>query len=255
MKLSFAFLSFLLFASCSNNSSTGSNNNTNSGTAINGGAYVSLSDNLQILSHIKGNVTSYDDSGNVDRVDGYDRDFQGMFGSQQVYRGLIGRPVSWLNSNSQEQGTTALVGSTADTGEVYGFNIFYQNSSQMAIILPQNLIVGQTWEPCAAVEPIQCLLTLKQRMNTYTNTGGTTYSDVLQVYATYLDSSGGGSAGDYRVVKTVGAANLYFARGLGIVEGDIINYEELDSSNFTNFGGGIFVADHKTATATIWRKN
>ena len=256
MKLSIFLFVIMALAGCSNNSSTGSNNNnTNTGSAIDGGAYVSLSDNLQILNHAKGSVTSYDDSGNVVSVDEYDRDFQGVFGTQDVNRGLIGRNVSanWLNPNSQAQNTIAFVGSTGDTGEVYGFNSFYKGVSQMAILLPQNLTVGQTWEPCVGEEPIQCLLTLKQRLSSFTNAGGVTYSDVLQVYATYFDSSNYNYYGYSEGHKQSGTGTLYFARGVGLVQGDVISYERLNYGSYYPGFWGEFV--HETLTGSIWRKN
>jgi hypothetical protein len=113
------------------------------------------------------------------------------------------------------------------------------------------MTIGQTWEGCLAAEPIQCLLTLKQRMDHYTNSGGTTYSDVLQVYVTFFYSAGD-TIRDYYGKKTTGTANLYFARGIGLVEGNLINYEHL---NFNGYNGKLWSFVHEIATGTVWRKN
>ena len=66
------------------------------------------------------------------------------------------------------------------------------------------------------------------------------YSDLLEVTATYLDSS------SYHYI--FGNVNFYFANGIGLVEADVIQYEHI-----VNVLGAQYL--HETGSGSVYRKN
>ncbi|HET6401239.1 MAG TPA: hypothetical protein VFH95_07545 [Candidatus Kapabacteria bacterium] len=246
MKLSFAFLAFLLFASCSNNTTPGSNNNNSNGSTIYGANYFPLTDNTALPGHISGTITHLDTNGNVTGTDEIDQDYNASIGFVETHDGQNVHPIY-----GSDGGSPVAYGGILDS-EVFAMN-HYINSGA-ATILPQSMRIGQSWTPYPQMR-MSCQARLVQRLSQFTNKGGTSYSDVLQVSVTYLDSlrdSEQTNFGPYIYEKKYSAnADLYFAKGIGLVEADVHNYEYYFIEEYYYFYG----FEHETATGTVWRRN
>ena len=257
MKLSFAFLAFLLFASCSNNTTPGTNNNTNTGSGQFGADYLPLTDNTVLTGHATGSVSYIDTNGNITRTDQVDRDFTSSIGFVETRSGQSVHPVYAFDAdgNSSNNGNPVAFAGTLDS-EVFALNEFSNPSA--ATILPRVLpAVGQSWTPAAAALPIQCQATLAQHLANYTDKGGTSYNDVIDVHATYFDTAGVLLFGTYQEYspKYTASADFYFANGVGLVEADVHSYESFQYFYDYNTGKLDELGNHKKASGTVWRKN
>jgi|GEM_PF-4458341 len=257
MKLTFAFIAFLLFASCTNNTTPGTNNNSNSSSSQFGADYLPITDNTVLKGHATGSVSYLDTNGNVTRTDEVDQDYTASIGFVETKNGQSVHPIYAFDADGgkSNNGNPIAFAGTLDS-EVFGLNKFANTAA--ATILPRVLpAVGQSWTPAAAALPILCTATLTQHLANYTNKGGTSYNDVIDVHATYFDTAGTQLFGHYQPPSTkyTADADFYFANSVGLVEADVNSYEFLQSSYDYYNGNYNVTVQHKKATGTMWRKN
>ena len=250
MKRSLTLALFMALASCSSNSSPGSNNVSPSST-VTGADYLPASDNTTLTAHVNGAVTHVDINGRLTSRDEYDQDWKLGIGSIQTHKGQSVRPIFGFDAS----GNPTIGGNPVGYGgslnsEVFGMNRF---DPDKATILPKTITVGQSWTP-AFVLPIQCQAKAVQHFAQFTATDGTSYSDVIQVFVSYFDSSfqANTSFADTSIIKYAANADLYFANGVGLVEADVHNYEHLYAYIYY---GRVQVGKHEYASGNIWRKN
>ena len=244
----------MTLASCSNNSGTGStgSNNNGGGATMYGANYLPLADNTTLTGHVTGTMTYLDTSGNITRTDEVDQDWNAASGFIESHNARSVHPIYGFDAHGQKtnRGKPVGYGGSIDS-EVFAMNQF---NSDAATILPKIITIGQTWTPAASALPIQCKAKAVQHLAQFTAKDGTSYSDVLQVFVTYLDSSY--SSLDFGIYvntnKYSASTDLYFANGVGLVQADIHSYEYL-TYHFNNGNWGMF--EHKTGTGTVWRKN
>jgi len=247
MKLSFAFLAFLLFASCSNITTPGSSNNNSNGGQF-GADYLPLTDNTVWTGHVTGSAQYLDANGNVTQTDEVDQDYSAALGFVETRAGKSVYPLILSDKHGSQ---TVGYGGILDS-EVFGLNEFSNDAEDAATILPRVLTVGQTWTPAPEALPIQCQAKLVQRLAQFTTKGGTPYNEVIQVFATYLDSTSQFNQYDSTMTKYSANADLYFANGVGLVEADV---HSVDYIEFDIYGGTYYDFYHTISGGTVWRKD
>jgi hypothetical protein len=253
MRLSVTLIALMALASCSNNSGTGStgSNNNGGGSTLYGANYLPLVDNTTLTGHVIGTMTHLDTNGNITSTEEVDQDWNAAIGFIESHNGRSVRPIYGFdkNGNKVNYGRPVGYGGSLDS-EVFAMNHI---TTDAATILPKTISVGQTWTPAASALPIQCHAKLVQHLSQFTAKDGTSYSDVLQVFVSYLDSSFAIRQFNWsQANKYAASTDLYFANGVGLVEADIHSYEYL---NYDFYNGNWDMFEHKTGTGTVWRKN
>ncbi|HEX5317063.1 MAG TPA: hypothetical protein VFX22_10475 [Candidatus Kapabacteria bacterium] len=181
-----------------------------------------------------------DDQGDVSGSDETDADYKAALGLVVERNGRNVYPVFTFDSIGRKTNDGAAIGygGILDS-EVIGFNEF--DADNAATILPKVLSVGMSWTPAPEALPVQCRATLVQHLNQYSNKGGTTYNDVIQVHVTYLDSISSQSN------KFSANVDLYFANAVGLVEADVHSFDVLY--------GDPYDFKHSVGSGTVYRKN
>ena len=245
--LFFAIPLLVLNFGCSNNSGPGTNN---SNALASGSAYLPLPDNALWTAHITGTDSEFDASGSLSQTEQTDADYKASLGIAQQRGGRSVFPLFSFEQNGQitNDGNAVGYGFTADS-EVLGFN--ESDANDAATILPKTLSVGLTWTPAPEASPIQCQATLAQHLSSFTNKGGTSYNDVIQVHVTYFDSSSY-QYSDTSMAKYSANVDFYFANGTGLVEADVHHFEIL---KFDRYYGYYSEFQHSIGSGTVYRKN
>jgi hypothetical protein len=129
-------------------------------------------------------------------------------------------------------------------GGVFGLNSL---RSEAATVLPKNVSTNTDWIPEPLTLPRNDVeAKVEDYLAPYTNTNGETFTNVLKVHATYADSS---TDGTYHELCD---ARVYFAKGVGLVGIDNVNYDYL---KFSRYGGRYHFYDHHTYTGSAARKS
>jgi hypothetical protein len=249
MKLSIALIATLALASCKTTTSPGSNNNTpDTGTSVYGANYLPLVDNTMMSSHLTGTSYYFDRNGNVTETNQFDNDQRGDIGFVTTRNGLTVHPLFGFDgpgpNDFSNHGNPVGYGGFLN-GAFIALDQSTQDPNNIGTVLPKVLTVGQSWNGAPAGSNIQCQGKFVEHFSQFTTKGGTSFTDVIHIYATYLDSSGIPLINER---KYSGGADLYFANGIGIIEADM-NYMEHLNYNLSN--GNSF--EHFTLSGTGWR--
>lgn len=245
---------------CSNNSGPGANGNTTSNTGISTGAdYLPLVANALWTGHVTGSEEFLDQDGNVYRSDETDADYKTNLGALQTRNGRSMHSVFAFDKNGVIANDGAALGYEGlSNGEIIAWNRFNNGANDSALILPQTLSIGLTWNPAPEVPTVRCQATLVQHFSQYSNKGGISYNDVIQVHVSYIDSSSYYDTISYLdsssyttfydtiVNRSSVNGDLYFANGIGIVEADIPSYDSYERT---------YYKEHKIGSVTVYRKD
>jgi hypothetical protein len=227
---------------CSNNSGPGANGNNSIGTTTyDAGPYLAFSDNETFTGHLKGTINYLDTAGKVTETDQIDQHSSETIGALSNHDGVEGRAIYYFPSGFQR--LIGYIGYATDTSNVMGSRqVGYYGGYESEEIIPQNLTIGEEW---AIGGPTACDITLQDHLNQYTASDGKSYSDVLKFTTNYLDSGSYYYADVYK-----GHGILFFARGVGLVEADIPNYEHLQYG-WNYYSGTIEATYHQVASGTV----
>src|ERR1035441_8306404 len=189
MKLSIALIAILAFASCKSNTSTALNGNT-SGDQY-GADYFPLVDNTLFTGHVIGSSSKFDANGDTTETDQFDRDYQAALGFVTSHDGLTMYPLFAFDADGSKtnNGNPIGFGGLLDSA-VIALDRSTPDPQNAATILPRILTVGQSWTPAPLSSTTQCQGKLVERLIQFKTKGGTSYNDVIHVFASYLDSSG-----------------------------------------------------------------
>lgn len=127
----------------------------------------------------------------------------------------------------------------------WGVDWSYHHQSEE--LIPKNLSVGQEW---AVGGPTMCDITLQEHLNQFTAGDGQSYSDVLKFSANYLDSTVIIPNDYYYGEVYKGKATLFFAKGIGLVEADISDYEHIKF--WRDFSGNnLYIPYHEMSSGSV----
>ncbi len=246
MAVSGILISFLLVNfGCKKNSSTGNDNSQISG---NGSDYFPLTGNEIYAGRATYQFTTYDSTGKpVENQTAAGQEVKGYTGNAQIAAGLQVYPLYYYGKDTitSESAGIALAQSnqsliamevwTSWTGQL-------TTSGQFVTLLPADIAMGTQWVANPS-SPLREQVTLKitESKSTYTNSAGETYSNVIGVSASYSDSTTSSDsnswydyAGNYwsshsaEFTSLKSNGEVYFAKGVGIVDVKINQLESVD---------------------------
>jgi hypothetical protein len=254
-------LSLLLFyGGCDKNSSTGPGDIASS--VGSGSDYFPLTGNQTIIAKATGQSVAYDSLGNV---------VQSQAVSQQEIKGFIGTAIvvggrqSYPLYSFNKDGTTTTATKfylAQDNQSIVGFSAG-TSIAQFITALPAEIKVGTTWVANPTDLPRkQATLQVVDSKSSFTNSAGKTYSNVIKVNGVFSDStstttSDSTSSFNY-LEKTKANVDIYFAKGIGLVDVQINQYEIIYKyTGYYSFGVRYYFASYyRTATSgTIGRTN
>lgn len=216
------FITFLLLG-CSKDNNNPIDDTTN--TTLKGSDFMSLSSGNVIAAKVSGTSTEYDSSGNITGSTSINNeDFSGTIGATTTVRNITVNPL-YGNDN----GLTKLIGYLyISNNEVLGFD--KSSNSLASVLLPAELSVGKEWiaNPQSPTNQ-QVKLKLVEFLNSFTNSVGKTFQNVIKVDETYNYSY---TSTDYQESLKV-LSTIYFAKGKGIVEVSLNDYEEIYKYDYT----------------------
>ena len=218
----FLFIVLLVFSGCSKNESNPVNN---TGSSAHGSDYLPLTSGQTFSGSVSGSQTVYDSAGNITDFSQINNQiYTGTFGVSSVIRGMNATPVFGNDNNHSK-----LVGYLAsNNGEIIGID--KNASSDLALILPDELEVGKQWiaNPQDPANQ-QCKVTLVEFIGSFTNSAGKTYQNVINLAFTYKDSVTEYYYGGYYYYDTKSMqGNLYLAKGIGVVGAKTDGCEEVE---------------------------
>jgi hypothetical protein len=221
-------LSLLLFNwGCNKNTSTGPNDNASiSGS---GSDYFPLTGNQIIIGKATGQSVTYDSLGNV---------VESQSVSQQEEKGYIGAAVlvggmqSYPLYSYNKDGTTTIATKTfiaQNNQAIVGFS-GSSSIAQLVTALPAEINIGTTWIANPSDSPNkQVTLRITDSKSSYTNSTGIVYSNVIKVNGVLSDSTSNVSSGSgwsyYSLNKTKANVDIYYAKGVGLIDVQINQYE------------------------------
>lgn len=236
-----AILLVLFVSGCNKSSGTSTDSSQASGS---GADYFPLSGNQTLSGKVTYQVVAYDSTGQV----------TGSYAvTGQDMKGYIGAPVTSGNIQGYPLYGYAQDGKTLMPSEVTAVQqnqsvVFVAQPGQNITMLPKDLSVGTEWVANPFSPPDEQLtLKITEVKPSYVNSAGSTYSDVIVVSASFSDSlvtpndyryDGGSSYWysyhDTTFVEIVAGVELYFARGIGLVEATLSHYDVTDRSSWSD---------------------
>jgi hypothetical protein len=248
MKFSLILFAMIALASCSDNTSTGSN--TGGTSTYSGATYFPLTDNAVSIGHVTGVDTEFDINGTIVAANEIDRDCSASLGSIGARDGIIVHPVFAydVDGSKTNGGNPVGYGGLSDSAVVAFDGSSPYIPEVPATILPKQLTVGQTWAAFPLTSNCQCQGKLVEHLASFTSKGGTAYKDVIHVSTTIFDSIF--SIPNFSVYRYSLSGDIYFANGVGIVEADFRHYE---FGGYSIYNMATTYYRH-TGSGTVWRR-
>jgi hypothetical protein len=255
-------LSMLMFSWGCNKDSTTAPTDTAS-ISGSGSDYFPLTGNQTIIGKATGQTVIYDSLGNIVQSQAISQQqVKGYIGTATTVGGLQAYPLySYQSDGTTLSSTNSFIAQNSQAIVGFGSNA---SISQLVTALPAELKVGKTWT-ANPTDPLNKEVTLQIVANktTYTNSAGQTYSNVIDVNATMSDSTLTttnyyyGPGFNYSIVSIIKKkvnADIYFAKGIGFVDIQLNQYEEMEKDTY----GGLFSGSYysrKSTTGTLGRSN
>jgi hypothetical protein len=229
-KLTFELLIVcMVFLFCNSGCNKDSSNPASSSISTGKGSdYFPISSGKILSATISGTATVYDSLGNATNLTQIsNQTYNGSFGSSTIIRNMNSNPVFYYINNSSQ-----LVGYLSNSnGDLVGFD--QHSSNPIVTIIPSDISVGKEWIINPQSSPSQQVkVKIIESLNTYKNSVGITYQNVINLYITYKDSAGSTYYYDQNnyykyYTKNVSDGNIYFAKGIGFVGAKLNNYDEI----------------------------
>jgi hypothetical protein len=245
------------YLGCNKDSSpTSDGSTTPSGS---GSDYFPLTGNQTIIGKATGQSVTYDSLGNVVESQAVSQqEVKGYIGTAILVGGMQAYPLYGFNKDGTT--TTATKSFLAQNNQaIVGFS-GGTSIAQLATALPAEIKIGTTWIANPYDSPRkQVTLQITDSKSSYTNSAGKVYSDVIKVNCVVSDStsdisSGSGWYYNYST-KTKVNVDIYFAKGVGLVDVQINQYETTYKYLY-NWSGYYYSFYGRNATSgTIGRTN
>ncbi|MGE5681710.1 MAG: hypothetical protein ACM34K_12605 [Bacillota bacterium] len=191
-------------------------NNPQDKVTVKGENYFPLSAGMTIKAKVTGTMSAYDSTGKLVYSEGFnDQVFSALIGNQTQFEQKNVFPLLGYDNKKQEY---VLAGYFFNNGgEIIGLNQLLSDPD--AVLLPKEISVGQEWKisnlrlnsPALHIKLIEIL-------DNYTDSQSRKYTDVINLSISSSDSSSTYSQGSYRLSQENLTANLYLAKGKGIIE-------------------------------------
>ncbi|RJQ65092.1 MAG: hypothetical protein C4517_00670 [Stygiobacter sp.] len=216
-------ISSFYFYSCSKDSSSPTSSSNFSGKAVD---YFPISSGKIINMRIQAGSTVFDSLGNATNFTQINNEsYSCTLGGSTVVRNMNANPLfGSYNNSSTLLGYFAIL-----NGDIIGFS--HSSSDPTATILASDLTIGKEWvaNPQSPFNR-QVKVKLIEALNNYTNSAGQSFNNVINLYISYKDSSNEYHSFSYgseqKYSKIVVDANLYFAKGIGIVGAKLNNSDQ-----------------------------
>lgn len=215
-----------------------------------GSDYFPIFSGKILNAKVSGSVTEYDSLGRV-------TDFTQI--SNEIYSGSIGDPtliVSWISNPifGNDNGENKLIGYVSNNnGEIIGFD--NKGNKEYVVILPTELTIGKEW----VVNPLspndeQFKIKLVETLNSFTNSAGKTFQNIINIAINYKDSTGGTENTQWYYgnwyEKMFISGNIYLAKGIGIVGVKINDSEYIEKSNYHYYSNNTYYNYYKKTKAS-----
>jgi len=242
----------LIFSFCTSGCNKDSSNPASSSNFNGKGSdYFPVSSGKILSATISGTATVYDSLGNAINFNQItNQTYSGSFGSSTTIRNMNANPIFYFVNNSSQ-----LAGYLANSnGDLVGFD--QHSSNPIVTIIPSDISVGKEWIINPQSSPSQQIkVKIIESLNTYKNSVGITYPNVINLYITYKDSVGSTYYYDQNnyykwYTKDVSDGNIYFAKGIGFVGAKLNNYEEIKKA-YQKYGSNIYNYYQRTKVTGI----
>ncbi len=222
---------FALVSGCNKSSGTSPDNPPVAGS---GADYFPLSGNQTLSGKVTYQAVAFDSSGKVTgsyAITG--QDVKGYVGTSVPAGDMQGYPLYGYSQDGKTLMPSAVVAAEQNQSVV-----LFEQPGQNIVMLPKDLSVGTEWVANPFSPPDQQLtLKITGSKSSYANSAGSTYSDVIVVNASYLDSAV--TPSDYRYDGTDywysyrdtsysridASLDMYFAKGVGLVDVKVSKYD------------------------------
>jgi len=223
-------VSFMVFYSCQkdNGSPTSPSN-----FSAKGSDYCPFNSGNIVYVKISGSSAIYDSLGNITSTTQISNQaYSGSLGTSAMVNNMLSYPVYYYNRNNSSTRAGYL---TNNSGEIIGFT--NSNNDPNLTLLPANLTIGMEWivNPQSSTNE-QIKGKIIEALDSYTNSTGNSYQNVINLNLSLKDSTiatniiTGGYDKEYE--RIICDANLYFAKGIGIVGATLNNYERIQKVNY-----------------------
>ncbi len=212
-----------------------SNPVNNSNFSAEGSDYLPVTSGKILNVKVSGSTTVYDSLGSVISFTQIsDENYNGTIGALVFIRNMNANPIF-----GNDKGKSNLICYISNNnGEIVGF---YKNS-QNFIILPSELTIGKEWiaNPQSPVNE-QIRVKLVETLNSFTNSAGKVFQNIINLSVTSIDSLGGtnyyndGSSYIWYYKKLLNG-NIYLSKGIGIIGIKLNAYEETEKGNYSTLG-------------------
>ncbi len=184
--------------------------------------------NKQMNLNVSGSITRYDTAGNVTEMQQLtNQEYKSYFSETKIFRNLNAIPYFFIDGHGNSQ----LVGYYAnDNGNIL---IISKNpTGHIFTLLPNELKINDEWtitSPLISTKS-QIHFKLAETLNSYTNSAGKSYQNVVTLLITFNDSTSnyadyGGGNYYTSYTKQKYNINLYLAKDIGVIEAKINNFE------------------------------
>lgn len=200
---------------------------------VNSADYMPVSSGKSFKAKVTGSSTTYDSTGSMISSEGFnDQIFSAMIGNQTQFENKNVFPVLGYDDKRKEYVAAGYLLNNA--GELIGLNNILNDPD--VILMPKQITPGQPWKishPVSGMPPFT--IKMVEALNSYTNSEGRTYSNVINLSITYSDSTSSSDPFSFRLTQETFSANLFLAKGTGIIE---LKLSDIGISKYTYSSGG-----------------
>jgi len=260
-KISRAAISGILFSfivfyfGCNKNSSTGPDDSQVIGS---GSDYFPLTGNQTISGEADYQYLNYDSIGNItDNQMAVNQEVKMQIGLATTVGGVQAYPLYGYKQDGK-----TLISSNVVVAQDSKSIVAFETIGNKFTVLPADIKLGTKWIANPFAPQIdQVTLQITDSKSSYTNSADKTYSNVLKVSIAYSDSATVPYSWSYNsgsdwysccetdFVKIAANADIYFAKGTGIIDVRMNNFEAIDrwaivdSSYYQNWWNGSSYVD------------
>ena len=222
-----------------------------------GSDYFPVANNQTFIGKATGQSISYDILGNVMQSQSINQqEVKGWMGGATTVAGMQAYPLFALNTN----GTTSSSSSSFIAQSNQGIlGLLGSTTIQTVTVIPAEISIGTKWivNPSDPLHK-QISLQITDSKSSYTNSTGKTYSNVIKVNGVLSDSTSETWNGwiSYLIITVKkGSADLYFAKGIGLVDIQLNNYEEKEIYYYGSTSGVPAFYNRTIRSGTLGKTN
>ncbi|MBA4316774.1 MAG: hypothetical protein C0412_00080 [Flavobacterium sp.] len=217
-----------------------------------GSEYLPISSNKILRASVTGIQTEYDESGKVTSIENASNfNVSGYIGTTDFVNGFFANQSYIVDVNNKTKFAGYIY---SNQGEVLGTD--GSPKGYRVTILPSDIKVGREWIINPYDNPNkQFKAKIVEGLESYTNSLNKTYKQVINVYVNYNDSTiskwTGVNWSYMRINKIKVDANVYLAKGVGVVGVKVNNYEDVNKYTQNYFGQTYYYTYKIIRTGTV----